>query len=165
MPWLPLGSAGGGSGTTLELLHVRDEKASGTAGGGPTVGSWVTRDLNTVLTNEITGASLASNTITLPAGTYDIDGRAPAFRAGSHKTRLWNVTDGTIIIYGSNGQCDAGTTGAQSDSNLRGRFTLAGSKVIRVDHIVASRHATHGFGHPNGNGAEIYTDVMIRKLS
>ena len=49
-----------------QLLHVRDEKANGTAGGTNIAGVNI-RDLNTIKTNEITGASVSSNQITLPA--------------------------------------------------------------------------------------------------
>jgi hypothetical protein len=55
------------------LLHVRDEKSNGTAGGGSTSGSYETRTLNTVMTNEVSGASLTSNQIILPSGTYFIN--------------------------------------------------------------------------------------------
>ena len=55
-----------------QLFHVRDEKSSGTSGGNFSSGSYVTRTLNTSLTNEISGASLSSNQITLPSGTYYI---------------------------------------------------------------------------------------------
>ena len=57
-------------GQKTKLLHMRDEKANGTQGGTFTSGSWYTRDLNTVVTNEINGASLSSNQFTLPAGDY-----------------------------------------------------------------------------------------------
>ena len=59
------------------LLHVRDEKSNGTAGGGFTSGSFQTRTLNTVMTNEISGASLASNQITLPSGTLALSSANP----------------------------------------------------------------------------------------
>ena len=56
------------------FLHVRDEKAANTPGGTFTASAWQKRDLNTVKTNQISGASLASNQITLPAGTYHVMG-------------------------------------------------------------------------------------------
>ncbi len=38
----------------------------------PSVGGWHTRNLNTVRENTTAGASIASNQITIPAGTYRI---------------------------------------------------------------------------------------------
>jgi hypothetical protein len=44
----------------------------------PWAGSaWVTRLLETTVTNTISGASLASNKVTLPAGTYAVAANAP----------------------------------------------------------------------------------------
>jgi len=57
---------------STQLFHVRDEKSNGVAGGNFTNGAWQTRTLNTSMTNEISGASLSSNQITLPSGTYFI---------------------------------------------------------------------------------------------
>jgi hypothetical protein len=55
-----------------QLLQVREEQAQNTASTGSyTAGAYRTIVLNTVKTNEIVGAALASNQVTgLPAGTY-----------------------------------------------------------------------------------------------
>ena len=47
------------------LLHVQDKKAQNSNGGQYATGSFQKHDVNTVVTNEITGASLASSQITL----------------------------------------------------------------------------------------------------
>ena len=78
-------------------LHVRDEKNPVVDGGSFTAGPWVTRDLNTIVTNSIAGASLTGNEITLPAGSYAVDAWAPAYMVRSHKLRLFN---GTVLIEG-----------------------------------------------------------------
>ena len=147
---------------TGPLLHVRDEKSSGTAGGASVVG-WQTRTLNTIVTNEISGASLASNTITLPAGSYEIDATVPGMRTGGHRARLYNVTGSTTILLGTNEHSDssAGTT----RSLIRGRFTLTASTDVRVDHYCASAVATFGLGFATSQGTEHYTDALIRKVA
>ena len=66
------------------FLHIQDQKPQGTNGGTFTSGAWRTRDLNTVLTNTITGASLADNQITLPAGKYYVEASAPAYQTFAH---------------------------------------------------------------------------------
>lgn len=68
----------GSYGLANPILHVREEQAAGTNGGSFNNGSWQQRVLNTVVTNEITGASLSSNQFVLPAGVYRIKARAPA---------------------------------------------------------------------------------------
>jgi hypothetical protein len=48
---------------------VEEQLASGTNGGAGTAGAYATRPLNTLVRNHGTLASLASNQVTLPAGT------------------------------------------------------------------------------------------------
>ena len=74
------------------LIHVRDEKSANTAGGTFTGAAWRTRDLNTVPTNQISGASVSSNRITLPAGDYFAMGWAPAYRVTIHKCQAGGTT-------------------------------------------------------------------------
>ena len=78
-------------------MIVRDQKANGTQGGDSVSGA-NTRVLNTVQKNNINGASLASNQVTLPAGDYEIDATAPAFNCSQSKAYLYNVTDTFSIL-------------------------------------------------------------------
>ena len=80
-------------------LRVQEEQPSGTGGGTPSTG-WQTRVLNVVKTNTIDGASLASNTITLPAGTYKIEASAPGF-SSTHQLRLYNITQSAAALVGT----------------------------------------------------------------
>jgi hypothetical protein len=84
-------------------LHVRDEKSTGTNGGGSTAATVHTRTLNTVVINRISGASLASDQVTLPAGTYRVQASCPtASGAGSNRAQLYNVTDASNTeVYSS----------------------------------------------------------------
>ena len=72
------------------FLHIQDQKPQGTNGGTFTSGAWRTRDLNTVLTNTITGASLSANQITLPAGKYYVEAKSVATEVERHKVRFVN---------------------------------------------------------------------------
>jgi hypothetical protein len=148
----------------IPLLHVRDEKADNTDGGTFTSGAWRTRTLNTEVTNEISGASLAANQITLPAGTYEIEASAPGFNCGDHKAKLCNLTDTADTLVGT-----SESAGAANNSNgrslVRGRFTIAGAKVFELQHRCSSSQATNGLGQGGGFGVvEVYTDVIIRKV-
>lgn len=146
-----------------QLLHIRDEKAANTDGGTFTSGAWRTRDLNTVKTNEITGASLGSNQITLPAGTFYIEASSPAFAVSAHQIKLKNVTDGSDTIIGST---EWSYSSVQSRSVLSGRFTLAAQKVMEIEHYCGVTESTDGFGHKANLGVtEVYTDVKIWKVA
>lgn len=142
------------------FLHVRDEKSAGTGGGSSGSSSFVARDLNTVVTNQISGASLATNQITLPAGTYYIDADAPA--AGNIDgtvIKLRNTTDSTDTIIGR----PVHTVAPSIRSLLSGRFTIAGEKVFELQHYVVSG-GTYGTAGNRGL-TEIYADVRIWKVA
>jgi len=146
------------------LLHVRDEKAAATDGGASVAATWQTRTLNTVKTNEISGASLASDRITLPAGTYECDISAPAIIANSHRARLYNVTAAATVLVGTSEYSWTGDT-VLTRSFIRGRFTLSATTDLRVEHRTGSARSPDGFGVATSFGeVEVYTDVMIRKV-
>ena len=147
-----------------QLLHVRDEKSASSDGGSTTGGSVMTRDLNTVVTNEITGASLSSNQITLPSGTYYIEAYAPGYACNKHRLFLYNVTDSSYTIMGSTGY--ARTTNAhQTESKLMGRFTIAAQKVFDLRQYFGSNQSGSGMGVSEDQGrTEYYANALIWKV-
>ena len=173
----PIGSGTHGTGkfTDLEvtgvilgsaaLLHVRDEKSQNTAGGTFTAGAQRTRDITTVKTNEIVGASLSSNQITLPVGTYWVDGSAPAFYTTTHQAKLYDTTGSADLILGTVEAEGTGESwGKQTRSFVQGRFTLGVESVIELQHRGTVTKATNGFGIQSNFTTEIYSVVMIWKV-
>ena len=145
------------------LLHVRDQKANNTAGGTSSTGTQV-RTLNTVVANGISGASLASNAITLPAGTYEIDARVPGYRTGGSSAWLRRKSDTVLVAGGGAIYDNPASNYATSDINIKGRFTLASSTDLEIAHNVQSG-AANGLGQAgNAGNPEIYTEVLIRKV-
>lgn len=144
------------------LIVIEDQKANGTAGGTFTAGAWQTRDLNTEVSDDGSHASLASNQITLAAGTYEADISAPAHWVSLHQARLQNITDGTTTLLGSS---EYTYNGIQSRSVIRGRFTIASSKVFEVQHQCSSTHSSDGLGKACSFGTEVYTIVVFRKVT
>jgi hypothetical protein len=149
----------------LQLLHVRDEKASGTGGGTLTSGAWRTRTLNTSLTNEISGASLSSNQITLPSGTYFINAIANVgANSQSHKAKLANITDTSDTVIGTSEFNEPGS--GSTKSFVIGRFTIASSKVFELQHRSGNTTDANGFGVSSGfSVVEVYADVQIWKVA
>jgi hypothetical protein len=145
-------------------LKVSERQASGVAGGGSTAATITqTRVLNTVENNNVPGASLAANTVTLAAGTYKFRGRAPATQQSAHKAFLYNSTDGTYVGIGSNA-ATAGT--AITDSLFSGQFTIAASKNFTVRHWTVSAIASTGLGVPVSSGQlEVYTELEFERLA
>lgn len=149
------------------ILHVRDQKAANTAGGTFTQGAWQKRTLNTEVTNTITGASINTSTsvVTLPAGTFEIEARAPCYSVTSgnpHKAKWRNTTDGSDTIVGAS----MGGQDAQTDAWVRGRFTIAATKNFELQHQIGTTEATTGFGLQSNMGVvEVYAEVIIRQVS
>lgn len=156
-------------GAYAPLLHIQDRKTAGVSAGFFTAGVWVTRTLNTVLTNEITGAShnASNNTdFTLPAGTYEIDALVPAYRVNGHRAALYNVTDAGYTMFGRNAWTgQTSPVAVNTEATLRGRFTIAAPKVFRIHHICSGPSFADGLGRNSETGLdEYYTEVMIRKV-
>jgi len=147
------------------VLHVREVQAYNVDGGTFTAGADQTRVLNTVVLNEITGASLASNQITLPVGTYDIEWSTPAYNVGNNWSWLYNATAAANIP----GVTAVSYAAAASYSSLTGhvRVVLSVTSALEVRHRCTVTRATDGFGvHTSVAGYDsIYTDVFVTKVA
>jgi hypothetical protein len=144
-------------------MIVREQEAQNTNAGAFTTGSWVTRTLNISVRNVISGASLASNQITLPAGTYAVEWSAPANDVGNHQTQLYNVTDSVAITVGTTES--AVGAGTQTRSIGISVFTLSTSKAITVQHRCRTTRANDGLGTAANFTTEIYSWVKIWKTA
>lgn len=146
-------------------MEVADEKPNNTNGGTPTTGTWNDRALNTVRANTISGASLASNQITLPAGTYIIRAIVPAGAVNGHRIRIYNVTTSSIIEMGTNGYM-ATSTASNNVSIIDTTHYCTSPENIKIQHYIKSNGSgVAGLGYSVGSGSnEIYTIVYIYKI-
>jgi hypothetical protein len=148
-----------------DIAIFNETQASGTAGGTFTSGSYVKRTLNTTVVNNITGCSIASSVITLPAGTYSVFATSPAFEVNNNKCRLRNTTAGTDLAIG-NSSYAASTATVNVLGTIQTCFTLAGSTDIELQHRCASTKATNGFGAQTSFGdSEIYSQITIVRVA
>lgn len=156
---------GSGKAVGIGYMMVRDEKASGNHAGASVIGIQ-TRVLNTVSANTISGASLSSNQITLPAGTYRVHAQAPAF-VNLTKGFLYNVTDAANQLIGVNYNGISGTASdhSQSTALVEGRFTIASAKVFELRQYCSEATAEDGLGASCSQGTEVYSTVEIIKES
>lgn len=152
--------------STSSLLHIQDQKPSGTNGGTFSSGAWQTRDLNTELTSNIEGASLNASTgeITLPAGTYFIESSALALTVNVNATRIRDTTNSIVLLSGTSSR-SASSAGTALPSNISGTFTLSGITVIELQHRCQTSASGDGFGDAAGGSFsvvhELYTDIKI----
>lgn len=144
------------------LLWVRDQKPNGTAGGDLTLGAYRTRTLNTVVANEIIGASLASDRVTLPAGTYRFQASCTSFGATNVRLRLQNITGAATLSESIN----IGYLGSGALSNtlgtFSGQFTLTAVSLVELQIIGSTTRVADGMGQAGSLGTvEVYSDLQI----
>lgn len=144
-----------------QMLYVREEQSSGTNAGTFTSGAWRTRVLNTSKVNTISGASLASNQITLPAGTYWIEASAPAYQTNGHLLKLYNTTTAADVIIGTGGFSPNGVTTSDTRAFVVGQFVLTSASVLELQHRCTTTSTTLGLGIAVSHGTEVYADVVI----
>lgn len=162
--------AASSSASTRYTMYVQDQKPSGTDGGTFTSGAWRTRTLNTELVNTISGASLASNQITLPAGTYRISATAPAHNVNRHKSVLYGVSGDTgYLMLGTSENTTNGYSSTElpttTHSTIDGVLTLSNASVLELRHQCSDTTTGNGFGTASNFGvAEVYASVVIEKL-
>lgn len=146
------------------FFHIRDEKAAGTDGGTFTQGDWRTRTLDDVKLNTCVGASVASNVVTLPPGTWRADGRHRAASVGPTAIRLRNVSDGSTTIVGMGGWHSASENTDWADL-IFGQFTLTAEKTFEVQHRCTNTRNNNGLGTAANFGeVEVYSDIVFERV-
>ena len=155
----------------IGYMFVRDEKASATVAGSSVATAMPTaqtRVLNTVVSNNIAGASLSANQITLPAGTYRFNADAPS-TTNAHRAFLFNVTDAVVSILGTNENCKLSSDAdpVVSRSIVRGKLPIASTKVFELRHFTSEASATIGLGTAMSLAGynEIFSQIEIIKES
>jgi hypothetical protein len=148
-----------------DYICIEDQKAAGTQGGTFTAGSWQTRTLNTEVSDTAELASVASNQITLAAGTYYCQISAPACGVGGNMIRLQNITNGTTIFWGTTEFSQYAGYATTTRAIISGKFTLNTETVLEVQHKAAHTYANAGFGEVESLSSdhETYTRVEFWK--
>jgi hypothetical protein len=135
-------------------------------GGDGLANNWHKTPLNTLLSNEISGASFNSATgeFTLPAGDYECwMSQLTAWNYGCVQ-RLYNQTQGSELLTGSPSFI------AQSVFPVPmiafGKFGISAASQIKHEIKVADQSAFNRGRAPSfsGNSTYVYTQIMIRKV-
>lgn len=149
--------SGVGSNTTV----IYDQKESGVNGGTFTAGSWITRELNQIVTNS-TNVTIENNHFTLQPGVYEISVVAPAYMCGAHKIRLQNITLDETIKVGTAAFSSSVNGGAVSNSLLEATVVVKNESNFEIQHRCSVTRTNDGFGIATGfDEAEVYTVVKI----
>jgi hypothetical protein len=158
--------------SVLKQLWAQDQR-TGSSAGTATTGAWTTSVFNTSLVNTIDDASLAANTFTLPAGTYEVDAQKTFLMTKLSKIRFRAVDDSIDPIYGV--QAYIGDYDANSDQRtetggiltLKGRFTITESTDFVLEYRVSEEPSGSfdGLGNLTGVNPEVYANIVITDLS
>ncbi len=132
---------------------LADQKSSGTAGGTFTSGSFVTRVLNTVVTDPASLVTLVSNAFTFTSGGW-IEWQCPSYNVNVTNTRLYNVTDSAVVEYGSNHYSGTG-------ANSLGGSAVVSGKQYRIEHRCQTTKTGNGLGVNTSWGTETYTTAKF----
>jgi hypothetical protein len=148
-----------------EYAILQEQQASGTDGGAFTAGSWVTRVLNTEVTDSDGIVTLAANEFILDVGTWLIEWSAPAVGVDGHTTRLYNVTDSALVGDGSAAWSDTTSSNiTYSTGKVHFNNLSLGPRTLRIEHQCGTSNAgTEGLGKALSLGIETYTTVTINK--
>ena len=151
------------------LLQIQHTTPAGTPGGTFSAGAWRNRILNTVVVNKIEGASIDEETyaIILPAGEYAFHSFATGYRVVQHVTRLYNITDDEVLVFGSSGYSASGSADTNSHSFINHRFELTKETILQLQHRCSNSYSTHGFGAGSvdfGQEISIFAEVRVYRI-
>ncbi|MDA1272558.1 MAG: hypothetical protein O2960_00695 [Verrucomicrobia bacterium] len=172
----PAGADGHTSGNiAFEAAYYVDQKGNGVHGGAAPAGEsgLNLRELNHKVFESGDSISLQTgNTIRLKAGSYYVEGSAPAYAAGAHRAFLFRIppVGGKIreALGTSEHNLPSGSTTTRS--HFRGMLEVTEEEAeadFQIWHYLDQAHGSaadlgHGDGH-DGN-EEIYTEIFIRKV-
>lgn len=141
---------------------------SGTPGGAaPGANAYYTRPINQGVpaltgggdSTVITGLNLTADQITLPAGTYAIQGSVVGLMT-TIKSRLFDVTNNTVVALG----LAVGADGRNNESTFYTEITIAAPTLFEVQFCGAQNFGLQDYGQPcNFGDDEIYLQMLITK--
>ncbi len=161
-------AAGGGGFPSIAL--IQDQKTAA-AGGTFTSGAPRTRDLNTIVRNDI-GLTLDTNRFTLLAGSYYIRAVCPAMRVGTNQA--WLVEDPagspTIVIHGTSFVNINDTTDGSDGpglSAIEDVLIVGASTEYEIQHQCDTTKTSNGFGNIGAfqNSPSIFTNLLITQIA
>ncbi len=145
--------------------YVADEKASGTDGGTFTSGSFIKRDLNTIIKDGPSFMSIASDVMTVQPGRYRVRFSASAHKVDGNQTRLRNTTAGSTSIVGSTEDTNTADN-TLTRSIGAGIITISEETNFELQHDAAVTRATDGYGDAVNSGeVEVYSQVEWIKIA
>jgi hypothetical protein len=100
----------------------------------------------------------------LPAGEYYAEAYGLTSNVNSHSMRLYDVTNGVAkLSIGQAGKMD--TSQIEGWATISGRFSLAGTAQIELQHRCTTTRATDGFGYSVAWASVAMAELKIWKVA
>ncbi|KKL20894.1 hypothetical protein LCGC14_2450890, partial [marine sediment metagenome] len=115
------------------FVIVWEQKTLNNNGGTFTSGAYRTRSINAA-SDSYNIATVASDQVTLNAGTYEVIGFAPALGVDNHQARLQNVTDNETLLWGRNSGAN-NLDNTLVDSVIMGQIVVGANVALELQHI------------------------------
>lgn len=141
---------------TAILAH---QEALGTDGGAWTLGSRITRKINTEVADPNGIVSISSNQFTLQAGKYEIEAYTTCYAVGLIKTWLHNITDGTDHSW-NQGKAD---TAGHVVLVHKALVDIDGAKAFEIQQQCTITAGAFGQGVGCDHDTECFVVIVIRK--
>jgi hypothetical protein len=149
------------------IAIFNETQASGTAGGTTVATTFTKRVLNTTVYNTITGCSIASSVITLPAGTFYIEASSPLYRPGRGRVILKNTTAGTNAILGNSQWSPTASDYPAILTTLSGTVVTTANTNFELQYYASTTYANDGLGVASSiaSVSEVYASIYIEKIA
>lgn len=145
------------------VLSYAYSVASGVAPSAASRNAWTKFPLNTEVIDTGSLGSLASNQITLAAGTYTCEAFMPSMRARGTKLRLRDTTGGTTLVIGLTVESYSGIN-ESNFSTLSGAFTIGVQSVLELQYYFRDSDSTAAFSNASSTGEnEVYGVITFQK--
>lgn len=174
--WVDLTNITAPNTSTLSRAVFEHQLANATAGGTAVTGAWTARVLNTIVTNGI-GASMASNQVTLPVGSYFVLMEQDFRQTDSTLSRLKTIS-GTVDVTELRSMPALFSAADGLGDNLPlaqaivhgGFITVTATAVVELQYYCQSAGAAGslGLGSPSlepDNDIETYARLSVLSLT
>lgn len=126
-------------------------------------GAWTTRSLTTVDANSITGASLASSRVTLPAGRYQMFAAAQFHNGSSFgvRLRLRDITNSATLVESAD---VSNQSGGIVNPVVSREFVLAATASIELQYYSSDGETGDGLGRNPALSPPRYAVLELTKI-
>ena len=141
---------------------ITHEKSNNTHGSSLSTGNYLDRELNTEVADPDGIVSISGNQFTLQAGSYLIESMSIIHRGNQSQSRLYNVSDSSVVQYGMSVHSSDGNSG-NVISPVVARVTIGSAKTFSIQSRVSNSDGENSGLANNFGNTQIYAIIKIFK--